>query len=320
MPTVLTCGELLIDFVPAVTGVSLIDAPAFKKAAGGAPANVAVGLSRLGVTSAFMGKVGEDAFGHYLAQILIENRVDTSGLVFSSEARTALAFVSLKADGDRDFMFYRHPSADMLFQPEEVSESLIKASQVFHFGSISLISEPGRSATLKALEIAQQAGLLVSYDPNLRLNLWPDETSARQGILSVWEQARVIKISREELIFLSGQDHLEAGVHSLWRPGLALLVVTDGKAGCWYFTPGFQGKVAGFIVDAIDATGAGDAFVAGLLKGLIENPLAWEHEDTLKSICRYANACGALTTTQRGAIPALPTAAQVTEFITLQGA
>lgn len=320
MPKILTFGELLIDFVPTVTGVSLVEAPAFKKAAGGAPANVAVGLSRLGLSSAFMGKVGDDAFGHFLAHTLVENQVDISGLVFSHEARTALAFVSLKADGDRDFMFYRHPSADMLFKPEEVNESLILASQVFHFGSISLISEPSGSATRHALGIAARAGLLISYDPNLRLNLWPDETTARQGIMSVWDQARMIKISREELVFLSGQVDLEAGVRSLWHSGLDLMIVTDGKEGCWYFTSEFWGKAAGFTVEAVDATGAGDAFVAGLLKGLVENPLAWEQEIVLQEICRYANAVGALTTTQRGAIPALPTAAQVAEFMDLQGA
>lgn len=319
MPKVVAFGELLIDFVPTVTGVSLIEAPAFKKAAGGAPANVAVGLSRLGVSSAFMGKVGDDAFGHFLTKTLIDNQVDTSGVVYSGAARTALAFVSLKADGDRDFMFYRHPSADMLFEPDEVNELLIRSSQVFHFGSISLISEPSGSATRRALEIAHQAGLLLTYDPNLRINLWPDELTARQGILSVWEQANVIKISREELTFLSGQADLEVGVRSLWHSDLALLIVTDGKEGCWYFTSGFSGKVAGFMVDAVDATGAGDAFVAGLLKGLIDHPQALESEGTLINICRYANAVGALTTTQRGAIPALPTAAQVAEFLHRQG-
>lgn len=320
MPTVIACGEILIDFVPTVTGVTLIEAPAFKKAAGGAPANVAVGLSRLGVSSAFMGKVGNDAFGHFLAQTLAENQVDISGLIFSDEARTALAFVSLKADGDRDFMFYRHPSADMLFRPEEVNEPLIRASRVFHFGSIGLISEPSRSATLRALVIAHAAGLLVTYDPNLRLNLWQNAATARQGILSAWDKAQVIKISREELVFLSGHEDLKLGISSLWHPGLSVLIVTDGKDGCWYFTKHFSGKVAGFRVQAVDTTGAGDAFVAGLLKGLIDHPGAWDHENTLKNICRYANAVGALTTTQRGAIPALPTIAQVTEFINSQGA
>jgi fructokinase len=320
MPKVITCGELLIDFVPTVTGVTLLEAPAFKKAPGGAPANVAVGLARLGVSSAFMGKVGDDAFGHFLAQILDENGVNTQGLVFSSEARTALAFISLKADGDRDFMFYRHPSADMLFRPDEIDQALIQSAQIFHFGSISLISEPSRSATRKALQIAHQAGLLVTYDPNLRLNLWSDESAARQGILEIWSQARVIKISREELVFLSGEEHLDAGVSKLWHSGLALLVVTDGRAGCWYFTSRFKGLVTSFSVEVVDTTGAGDGFVAGLLKGLIDYPNAWQDEAILQQICRYGNAVGALTTTHRGAIPALPYAQQVADFLQAQGA
>jgi fructokinase len=175
MPAVITLGEMLIDFVPTVSGVSLIEAPAFQKAAGGAPANVAVGLARLGVPSGFMGKVGEDAFA--------ENGVDTTALCFSKAARTALAFVSLKADGERDFMFYRHPSADMLYTPEEVDEDYLEQARIFHYGSISLIGEPSRSATLRAIEVARQSGALISYDPNLRLNLWPDAQSAKEGTM-----------------------------------------------------------------------------------------------------------------------------------------
>jgi len=144
---VVTFGELLIDFVSTESGVSLIEAPGFVKAAGGAPANVAVGLARLGVSTGFVGKVGDDDFGCFLAQTLAENGVDTSALLFSDEARTALAFVSLRADGERDFMFYRHPSADMLIRPEEIDHDYIGSAKVFHYGSISLISEPSRSAT-----------------------------------------------------------------------------------------------------------------------------------------------------------------------------
>ncbi|NJN45291.1 MAG: hypothetical protein HC808_00970 [Candidatus Competibacteraceae bacterium] len=174
MADAICLGELIIDFVPTVTGTDLLEAPAFKKAPGGAPGNVAVGLVRLGVKSAFMGKVGDDAFGHFLAKTLRDAGVDVSPLRFSKEARTALAFVSLRADGDRDFMFYRHPSADMLFTPEEVDGEAISKAKLLHFGSISLISEPSRSATLHAVEIAQDQGCLISYDPNLRLPLWPD--------------------------------------------------------------------------------------------------------------------------------------------------
>jgi fructokinase len=309
MPDVITFGEMLIDFVPTVSGVSLIEAPAFKKAPGGAPANVAAGLAKLGVSSGFMGQVGDDAFGHFLAQTLQEVGVDTSSLCFSTEARTALAFVSLRADGEREFMFYRHPSADMLYTPDKIPASYIQQAKVFHYGSISLIAEPIRGATLRALEIAQEAGLLISYDPNLRLNLWPSAKAAREGILLGWPYAQVIKISEEELAFLdlSGLKDL-SGV-------LRLLVITRGKKGCTYVTPHLTGEVAGFAVEAVDTTGAGDGFVAGLLKGLLEHPRAIQDEEALRQICRYANAVGAITTTDRGAIPALPVAEQVEEFL-----
>jgi fructokinase len=264
-----------------------------------------------------MGQVGEDAFGHFLAQTLHDNGVDISTLKFSTAARTALAFVSLKADGDRDFMFYRHPSADMLFGPADVNVAAIQSAKAIHFGSISLISEPSRSATLYAIEIAQAAQLLISYDPNLRLPLWPSPEAARAGILLAWPHADVIKISEEELVFLSGETDLQKGVSSLWRANLKLLIVTRGQEGCAYFTAHHHGHVSGFPVTAVDTTGAGDAFVAGLLKGLLAQPEAFTDEALLRELCRYANAVGALTTAQRGAIPALPTAEQVTQFLNL---
>jgi fructokinase len=315
MPAVIALGELLIDFVPTVSGVSLIDAPAFQKAPGGAPGNVAVGLCRLGISSGFMGMVGEDPFGHFLESVLHEAGVDTSALCFSPAARTGLAFVSLRADGEREFIFYRHPSADMLFAPENVDEAYVRSAQIFHYGSISLISEPSASATLKAVTAARQGGLLVSYDPNLRLNLWPSADQARQGLMRGWELAHIIKASQEELEFLSGETSLEAGARRLWRTDLKLLVVTLGKDGSAYFTPEASGRVPGFPVTPVDTTGAGDGFVAGLLKGLIDTPAPWQDPARLAEICRYANAVGALTTTQRGAIPALPTASQVEQFI-----
>lgn len=315
MPEVIALGELLIDFVPTVSGVTLIEAPAFKKAPGGAPANVAAGLAKLGISAGFMGKVGDDPFGHFLAQTLAEAGVDTVALRFSPKARTALAFVSLRADGEREFSFYRHPSADMLYQPDEVDTGYIRAARVLHYGSISLIGEPSRSATLLAVETARSAGLLVSYDPNLRLSLWPSAEAAREGMMIGWPLAQVIKVSAEELVFLSGKEDLKAGARHLWHPGLRLLIVTLGKDGCAYVTPQFSGTVATFAVKPVDTTGAGDGFVAGLLKGLVEHPQADQDEGRLRDICRYANAVGALTTTRRGAIPALPTARQVDRFL-----
>lgn len=315
MADIVALGELLIDFVPTVSGVTLIEAPAFKKAPGGAPANVAAGLAKLGVSSAFLGKVGDDAFGWFLKGTLDEVGVNTEGLVFSKDARTALAFVSLRADGEREFMFYRHPSADMLYTPEEVNFNLIQNAHIFHLGSISLISEPSRSATRAALAAARQHGVIVSYDPNLRVALWPDPQAAKSGMLSIWQEADLIKVSEEELFFLTGYEDIEQAVETLWHDQLRLLVVTFGRHGCRYFTPHFKGRVGGFTVEAVDTTGAGDGFVAGLLMGLLRNPQAWQTEDALRQVCLLANAVGALTTTQRGAIPALPTRTQVDAFI-----
>jgi len=315
MPDVITFGELLIDFVPTVSNVSLIDAPAFKKAPGGAPANVAVGLARLGVAAGFMGKVGNDAFGHFLVGVLKDNLVDVSTIRYADEARTALAFVSLGPDGEREFMFYRHPSADMLFSPVEVDVEYIHAARIFHYGSISLICEPSKSATHRAIDAALEAGLLISYDPNLRLNLWPDAQTAREGIMSSWTKATVIKISEEELHFLSGESDLNLGAEKLWHDRLKLLVVTRGGEGCRYKTPAFVGDVPGFDIDPVDTTGAGDGFVAGLLRGLLLNPGCWDNQAEIIEICRYANAVGALTTLERGAIPALPTQGQVAKLL-----
>jgi fructokinase len=315
MIDIITLGELLIDFVSTQSGVTLAEAPAFQKAPGGAPANVAVGVARLGVRSGFIGKVGDDDFGHFLARTLQENGVDISALRFSDEARTMLAFVSLRADGERDFMFYRHPSADMLLRPDEIDREYIGAARIFHFGSISLIGEPARSATLAAVETAVERGVLVSYDPNLRLNLWPSAEAAREGILLGWPFAQVIKVSEEELTFLSGAADFDAAVDALWHKRLRLLVVTAGREGCRYATAGARGRAPGFEVETVDTTGAGDGFVAGLLAGLLENERAWENVSALEKVLRLANAVGALTTTRRGAIPALPTCDQVLEFL-----
>jgi fructokinase len=315
MADVICLGELLIDFVPTVTPTTLIDAPAFKNAPGGAPANVAVGLARLGVRSAFMGKVGDDPFGHFLADTLAAAGVDVSALRFTAEARTALAFVSLRADGDREFLFYRHPSADMLLTPEEIDAAAIQGAQILHYGSISLISEPSRSATLRAIDVAREAGTLISCDPNLRLALWPDRAAARDGLLLAISHAQILKISDEELRFLTGSDDPAHARRELWHDRMMLMVVTLGAAGCVYFTADLEGVVAGFSVEAIDATGAGDAFVAGLLHGLLADRSATADRGRLRDLCRFANAVAALVTTERGAIPAMPTADAVHQLL-----
>lgn len=314
---VVTCGELLIDFVATKSGVTLAQASTFLKALGGAPANVAVGIARLGYSAGFMGQVGNDEFGHFLADTLRDYGVDTTALQFSTQARTALAFVSLLADGERDFMFYRHPSADMLWQPEQVDREYVTGTRIFHYGSISLINEPSRIATLTALEYAKSNGTLLSYDPNLRLPLWPSPDAARSGILNGWQHAEIIKVSEEELFFVSTQHTMEHAARSLWHDKLRLLVITQGKGGCTYFTPEASGHVAGFLVQPVDTTGAGDGFVAGMLVGLLERHLQWEKENIEKALL-LGNAVGALATTQAGAISSLPTMQEAQAFLQKQ--
>lgn len=310
-------GEMLIDFVPTISGLSLSDAPAFKKAPGGAPANVAVGIARLGGSSAFIGKVGEDEFGYMLAEILKENNVNNEGMRFDPGARTALAFVTLRSDGEREFMFYRNPSADMLLKEAELDLDLIRKAKIFHYGSISLITEPCKSAHIAAAKVAKDAGVFLSYDPNLRLPLWPSAESAREGILSIWDTADIIKISEEEISFLTkGEDpYDDAVVQKLFHPNLKLLLVTEGPEGCRYYTKEFSGRVKGLKVDAVDTTGAGDAFVAGILSQLAKDLSLLQNEDRLREALKFANACGALTVKERGAIPALPTREAVNSAI-----
>ncbi|MGQ9886891.1 MAG: PfkB family carbohydrate kinase [Aggregatilineales bacterium] len=302
--SVVSFGEMLIDFVALESGVTVGQASGFVKAPGGAPANVAVAVARLGRPAAFLGQVGDDPFGRFLAGVLAENGVDVSGLRFSTEARTALAFVSLANGGERSFVFYRHPSADMLMRPEDVALDVIDRYRVFHFGSITMISEPSRSATLRAVEHALAAGKLISYDPNLRLALWPSAAAARAGMLAGLDYAHVVKVSEDEVDFLAPDE----GVRALWRDRTRLVVVTAGANGARLYTRSAEYHAPGYQVTPVDTTGAGDGFVAGLLVGLLDHPD--DYADRFDELLRFANAVGALTTTKKGAIPALPTEAE----------
>ncbi|XP_052620774.1 fructokinase-2 isoform X2 [Lactuca sativa] len=237
MASIVCFGEMLIDFVPDTAGVSLAESQGFLKAPGGAPANVACAITKLGGSSAFIGKVGKDEFGYMLADILKKNGVNADGVLFDEHARTALAFVTLKKNGEREFMFYRNPSADMLLKESELNMDLIKNAKIFHYGSISLITEPCRSAHMAAMKTAKQAGVLLSYDPNVRLPLWPSPEAARHGIMSIWNEADFIKVSDDEVAFLTQKDaDSEEAVKSLWRDHFKLMVVTDGEKGCRYYT------------------------------------------------------------------------------------
>jgi fructokinase len=325
-PSAVIClGEALIDFVADTAGVSLAECPGFRKAPGGAPANVAVGLARLGVAAAFVGKVGDDPFGHFLRDTFTGAGVDTRPMLLSTEARTGLAFVSLMANGERDFMFYRDPSADMLLRWDEIPESLFEDARIFHHGSITLIAEPGRTATVVAAAHAREAGCLVSYDVNLRLPLWESEAAAREGIKSGLIGAHIVKVSEEEGEFLFDTPSPEETAAKLLIIGARLAVVTRGAAGvfCRWWSDGHLQElhVPGFRVEAVDTTGAGDGFVAALLAGLLAEPdLETVSLERMRAVLTFANAVGALTCTRKGAIPALPTRAEAEQFLAMAGA
>jgi fructokinase len=265
-----------------------------------------------------MGKVGDDPFGHFLADVLQREGVDTGPLRFEPRARTALAFVSLRADGEREFLFYRHPSADMLFTTAEVDIAAIATARALHFDSISLSSENPRAASLHAADVALAGAALVSYDVNLRLPLWPDAEAARAGILAGLAKAQVVKLSDDELEFLTGHRQ-PAAARQLWHDRLRLITVTRGSVGSVWLTRDRMGEVPSTKVAAVDTTGAGDAFMAGLLAGLLAEPEALNEPKRLEPICIFANAMGAITTTARGAIPALPDRAAVHAFLSQHG-
>lgn len=322
MKKIICFGEALIDFVPTVSGLPLSEVEQFKRAAGGAPANVAVAIARLGGDSHFAGKVGDDAFGHHLEAVLKENRVKTDYLLFTNEAKTALAFVSLRADGERDFLFYREPSADMLISAEEMKPEWFKDAGIFHYGSITLTWPDSKGATLWGTELAQQSGVLLSFDPNLRFSLWPSPEAAREEIVPLLPTADILKVSDEELFFLTQTDNEDQTVKRLLDLGISLILVTKGNDGCSYYTPKLSGIVPVVPVQSVDTTGAGDAFVGGFLyqvaslditKGNLDS--LTESRETLESVLQFANACGAITTTGRGAIPSLPTLNQIKDFL-----
>lgn len=319
---IVALGEALVDLVADSPGEgSLADAATFYRAAGGAPANVAVGVARLGARSGFVGAVGNDAFGDFLETTLREEGVDTSQMIRSEQERTALAFVSLGAGGEREFLFYRHATADLQLRPSDLSEDYVSSAAVLHVGSLSLTAEPVRSATLAALQIARGSGVERSVDPNLRLDLWPDPETARRQIRELLAHATLLKISEDELEFLTGASG-EGAARSLMHPDLALVCVTRGAAGVDYYTRSTSGTVATYKVQPVDTTGAGDAFMAALLVGLHRTPLMAQgladdvnDTQTLEKILRRANAFAALTVTRLGAIPAMPTAKELEAFL-----
>lgn len=320
---IVTLGEAVIDFVSEEPGVDLKGASGFHKMFGGAPANVAIGVTKLGVSAGFVGKVGNDAFGHYLEEELIQAGVDTSCLYFSEAAKTTLTFVSLTSQGDRDFVFYRDPGADALLLAQEITEQYIQGANALHLGSISFISSISRDATWRAIEFAKNYGLTISMDPNIRLSLWKNEEEARKVIRDALVHCDLCKLSKEEVEFLSGKANVAEAARDLLELGPGLVIVTLGSRGCFYKHGSREGTIEGYQVQVKDTTGAGDAFTAGFLSHIVHNGLLGDlislEEKDLVDALRYANAVAAMATTDYGATSAFPDAKQVDKFIEQRG-
>jgi len=319
-PNVVCLGELLIDFCAGEADVSLAEAKTFVKAPGGAPANVAVAVQRLGVPAGFVGAVGNDPFGEFLQGVLADAGVDTSRLVKIDGVRTSLAFVAARSDGLKDITFYRNPGADMMLSTEHIDADYFRSAEVFHFGSISRIDESPRAATDLAKRLAAAEGGMITYDPNWRPTLWGDHRAARRHIAEGFEEATVAKVSAEEWRFVTGRDDFAAGAAAILDRGVQLVVRSEGEGGATFASARHSGHVDAFRVDAVDSLGAGDAFMGCLIVELLAHwrtgtaPAELDAAE-LRRIIRRANAVAGLTCTRVGAMPALPTAAQIEPFL-----
>ncbi len=304
-----TIGEILIDLTQ--TGVNDAGVPVFAANPGGAPANAAVVAARMGAEAAFIGCVGKDAFGAYLRETLIENGVDVSGLMETAEIPTTLAVVSVDGSGERSFRFYRKPGADVCLDEAGLNRALLKRAEILHFGSVSLTAEPSRTATLQAAEYAKAHGALVTYDPNYRANLWPDEATAVAAMCDPLGLVDVIKLSDEETVLLTGAADPEQAAIRLEQQGISLVLVTLGAEGVLYRFRGCTGRVPGLVVQVADTNGAGDTFFGTVLSELEGQCLNDLGTKALERILRRANCAAALTCSRPGAIPAMPTREEV---------
>ena len=308
-------GELLIDFTE--NGISPQGNPLLEANPGGAPCNVLAMLNQLGKKTAFIGKVGNDQFGTMLKAALQEVNIETKGLLMDDSVHTTLAFVHTFPDGDRDFAFYRNPGADMMLTKEEVSEDLIRSSRLFHFGTLSSTHKGVREATRYALEVAKKEQLLITFDPNLRPPLWENLEDARTEILYGMSQCDVLKISDNEMEFLTGTDDYDRGVNLLLEKyPIPLVLVTLGKEGSRAYYQGRKVEAATFLQEkTIETTGAGDTFCASVLNYVLDHGLENLTDENLTEMLTFANAGASIITTRKGALRVMPSRQEVLDFI-----
>lgn len=317
MSDIITLGEVLIDLTQ--TGSDDGGIPQFAAFPGGAPANVAVAAARLGADTGFIGKTGDDSFGQYLRQTLISEGVDVSGLFITEESPTTLAIVSVDPSGERSFAFYRQPGADTRLTVSEAMDALDEASpKILHFGSLSLTSEPSRTAAIDTVSHAKAKGVLISYDPNYREALWSDREEAIRWMKEPLSLVDILKVSDDELVMLTGTDDLSQGSKILADYGISLVLVTLGSEGVYYRfnRENLCGSIPGISVTVADTNGAGDTFLGAVLAQIAEfmdekkNAGASALDAAagqLERILTFANRAAAKTCSRPGAIPAMPT-------------
>jgi fructokinase len=314
MPDIITIGELIIDFTAVTDKNGEIF---YKQNAGGAPANVAVMASNLGISSGFIGKIGKDMFGKYLKEVLNNHKVNTDGLIMDNNHSTTLAFVKNNSSGERDFVFYRKNSADQNLNYSDINLKLIDSCKIFHFGALSLTAEPAKTATISAVEYAKSKGKIITYDPNWRPALWNSKSEAEMIMRSVLSLCDIVKVSEEELLILTDSGNLLTSVAKLLNYGISIVCITQGAKGCIIATKHGIERYPTFKVDIVDTLGAGDSFFGAFLAQIIKSGKRPENLTTedLKNIAIYSNACGALSSTKYGAIPAMPTHEEILDCI-----
>lgn len=320
MKKVISIGEALIDFIPHEKGVALKDVNNFLRVAGGAPLNVAAAVAKLGGKSQMLTKLGMDGFGDHILEEVKPLGVDISKVLRTKEANTALAFVSLKEDGERDFSFYRNPSADMLLNESEIDEDVFKDEGILHFCSVSLIDAPIKEAHRKAIEFAKKHNCLISFDPNVRLPLWESKEACREAILEFLPLSNIVKISDEELEFITGISDETEALNFLMQGDVEVIIYTKGTNGAEFITKERKVFSSSFKVEAQDTTGAGDSFIGSFLYQIAEENNTLEslvtlEEEKIKEILNFSNATAALTVCKRGAIGALPNKDEVLALV-----
>lgn len=311
---VIALGELLIDFT--MNGQSEQGNNMFEACPGGAPCNVLALLNKMGKKTAFIGKVGKDQFGALLRDTITEAGIDASNLMVDEIVNTTLAFVHTFPDGDREFSFYRNPGADMMLTADEVNSEVVKDTKVFHFGTLSMTHEGVREATKKAVETAKANGCLVSFDPNLRPPLWSSLDLAKEQMEYGFGKCDILKISDNEIQFVSGKEDYDEGIAYLQETyNIPLILLTMGKDGSRAYYKGMRVERPGFSVKAIETTGAGDTFCGSSLNYLVDHDFENLTEEQLGEMLTFANAAAALVTTKKGAIKAMPVKEEVLELI-----